>query len=320
MPGKASPVMSLREESHDENNASPFHPSDSRSGGKNELYISEYPGLLFGGKSDATNVVMDDVKEAITSTSELDLIDYFSLQLQSTDSKAGVTVYNPSHRHWSGMHWLFPSSFLPFGSLMHSESSTDLLPNAIAANVLYKAAEATMREKSRAGGGHTGWSAVWGACLWARAGRSEEAWAYVTRILHKYTAPNLLGLHPSLTHFSTETCETCYIDSTLDRGQIARDFAADPEVRDSLGTSRTASFHSEYYAFKERRNLGSLARDSSPDSLISPMWGALGFGKGKVLKGFDARYVSFRGDRGLETADGAKVRRFYIFIYICCCY
>jgi hypothetical protein len=300
MPGAGAPVMNIREESHDQNMVSPFHKSD-RSQAKT-FFISEYPGLLLGGKSDVTNVGISDAKKAIQATPSLNLSNHFSSALEHCDSKTTMSVYNPSHRHWSGMHWLYPSSFLPFGALMHSEATSKSSADAKVAGVLYDAAEATLREKSRAGGGHTGWSAVWGACLWARAARGEEAWVYVTRILQKYSAPNLLGLHPALTHFSPHSCDTCYIDPTLDRSELI------PELSTQGQKFRArSSFDSDYSVYKERQRHGSLVRGTPSRPLWSPMWGDLGFGKGKGIRSFEARYESIRNDRGLETSDNAKV-------------
>lgn len=314
MPGAGAPVMSLREESHDQNFVSPFYKSDQSQTAK-AFFISEYPGLLFGGKLDATNIDITETKWAVatTSTSRLNLSNLFSSLMEKRDSKAAVSVHNPSHRHWSGMHWLYPSSFIPFGSLMHSEVTIKSSIDIKTANLLYDAAEATLREKSRAGGGHTGWSAVWGACLWARAARGEEAWVYMSRIFQKYSAPNLLGLHPSLTHFSPHNCDTCYIDPTLDRPRITSEFSNQaPQDRP------TSSFHSDYSTYKERRRHGSLALEPLSRPLRSQMWGALGFGKGKRMRNFDARYESVRNDRGLETSDNAKVRVVLLFYFPLC--
>eukprot|EP01041_Mallomonas_annulata_P002018 gene2018-3917_t len=70
----------------------------------------------------------------------------------------------------------------------------------------------TMRAKSQDGGGHTSWSAAWESCLWSRLGRPEEAWLSLSRILRKYSAANLLSLHPQLEKVGMEGCSTCFRD------------------------------------------------------------------------------------------------------------
>ena len=60
---------------------------------------------------------------------------------------------DPGHRHFSGMHWLYPNTFVQTRT-----SSTELMT----------AARATLDWKRDSGGGHTGWSTAWDACLRAR--------------------------------------------------------------------------------------------------------------------------------------------------------
>eukprot|EP00605_Chrysophyceae_sp_TOSAG23-4_P002985 GSChrysophyteH1.ASY1.ANO1.3288.1 assembled CDS len=80
--------------------------------------------------------------------------------------------HDPGHRHWSGMHWLYPGSMLPEGFSADDKSDQ-----------LYIAAVATMRSKAMDGGGHTGWSAAWEASLWARLGHSAASWQALEHIL-----------------------------------------------------------------------------------------------------------------------------------------
>jgi hypothetical protein len=100
-----------------------------------------------------------------------------------------------AHRHFSGLHWLYPGTFIP----MKGES-------------LLEPARMALLTKSQAGGGHTGWSAAWEACLWARARDPEKAFLALSKVLTRYSAPNLLGLHPQL--MKTGACPTCYGEDT----------------------------------------------------------------------------------------------------------
>lgn len=118
-----------------------------------------------------------------------------------SDKSDSFTVDESSdfgHRHWSGMHWLFPASFVPPVS---------------AGGELFKAAEATLSAKTAAGSGHTSWSASWQASLWARLGRGNDAWAALEHILDRYTTPRLMSLHPKLKP-SGSGCSTCYAERT----------------------------------------------------------------------------------------------------------
>jgi len=100
------------------------------------------------------------------------------------------------HRHFSAMHWLYPNLFPYVDS--HNEKG-------FAYNTkLFDAAKATLQRKKDSNGGHTSWSArcakvnywigsilfiivfSWEACLWARAGESENAMEAITRIINRF--------------------------------------------------------------------------------------------------------------------------------------
>lgn len=98
------------------------------------------------------------------------------------------------HRHFSGMHWVYPNTFTPF-----KESPA-----------LYRAAVNTMAAKSDNGGGHTGWSAVWEASLWARLRRPEQAFGALNKFVTKFLSPNLQSMHPPLVGKSEVDCGTCF--------------------------------------------------------------------------------------------------------------
>ena len=50
----------------------------------------------------------------------------------------------------------------------------------------------------RRGGGHTGWSAAWALCLWARLLDGGLAHASLRFAMHDFLSDGLLGLHPKL--------------------------------------------------------------------------------------------------------------------------
>lgn len=84
----------------------------------------------------------------------------------------------PGHRHVSHLYGLYPSEqFLP-------------------GSVLWNAAEKSLDTRMSCGGGHTGWSRSWTACLMARLGRSEEVWEHLCRLIGDFATDSLLDLHP----------------------------------------------------------------------------------------------------------------------------
>lgn len=86
----------------------------------------------------------------------------------------------PGHRHMSHLFALFPGHFI-----------TPDKPEAFAA------ARATIENRLKNGGGHTGWSRAWIICLWARLLDGEQAAKNLRLLLTLSTLPNLLDNHPS---------------------------------------------------------------------------------------------------------------------------
>ena len=84
----------------------------------------------------------------------------------------------PGHRHLSHLYGLYPSQ------LFEPDS------------VEWKAAERSLDERLKHGGGHTGWSRSWVACLMARLGRGEDAWNHFMALLGDFATISLLDLHP----------------------------------------------------------------------------------------------------------------------------
>ena len=54
----------------------------------------------------------------------------------------------------------------------------------------------SLERRLAAGGGHTGWSRAWVACLFARLGRAEDAWDHLNHLITDFATDSLLDLHP----------------------------------------------------------------------------------------------------------------------------
>jgi len=131
---------------------------------------------------------------------------------------------DPGHRHFSGMHWLFPSVFMVYGGNNNNNNNSNNHPrncsnrihphnsNTLGHN-LYQAARNTLKKKRLHNGGHTSWSAAWEASLYARLFDGENAKLSLDHILSKYMTQNLLSLHPPLQDGFLDGCSTCFQES-----------------------------------------------------------------------------------------------------------
>ena len=102
-----------------------------------------------------------------------------------TDSRGRLNEWDkerveiePGHRHLSHLYGLYPSQ------LFEPDSRE------------WKAAECSLEERLSHGGGHTGWSRSWVACMMARLGRGEEAWHHFMELIGEFATVSLLDLHP----------------------------------------------------------------------------------------------------------------------------
>ncbi|MGI6529533.1 MAG: glycosyl hydrolase family 95 catalytic domain-containing protein [Clostridia bacterium] len=86
----------------------------------------------------------------------------------------------PGHRHLSHLYGLYPSGLF----------------NPIDRPEQYKASIKSLKERLSHGGGHTGWSRAWVACLYARAGDSDAVWEHLQALLKDFATNSLLDLHP----------------------------------------------------------------------------------------------------------------------------
>lgn len=84
----------------------------------------------------------------------------------------------PGHRHVSHLYGLYPARTIPAGS------------------PLFDAACKSLAYRIAHGGGYTGWSNAWLACLFARLRDGESAWARIQTMFQKSIYPNLLDAHP----------------------------------------------------------------------------------------------------------------------------
>jgi alpha-L-fucosidase 2 len=86
----------------------------------------------------------------------------------------------PGHRHLSHLIGVYP------GDNLDPQTSPEL----------WKAALVSLERRLAAGGGHTGWSRSWVACLFARIGKQAEAWDHLNHLIADFATVSLLDLHP----------------------------------------------------------------------------------------------------------------------------
>ncbi|MCL2813379.1 MAG: glycoside hydrolase family 95 protein [Oscillospiraceae bacterium] len=90
------------------------------------------------------------------------------------------TEAEPGHRHLSHLYGVFPSD------LFTSETRT----------AQYHAARKSLDFRLSHGGGHTGWSRAWVACLQARFDNPEGFYEHFTALIKDFATVSLLDLHP----------------------------------------------------------------------------------------------------------------------------
>ena len=104
----------------------------------------------------------------------------------------------PGHRHYSHLFGVYPDS-----QLLDD-------PGLVAA------ARVSLERRLAAGGGASGWSLAWVACLWARFGEGDLARETLFRLLRERTVDNLFDTHPPQ---GTNPLTTFQIDGNL--GMVA---------------------------------------------------------------------------------------------------
>ncbi|MDF2587390.1 MAG: alpha-L-fucosidase 2 precursor [Anaerocolumna sp.] len=86
----------------------------------------------------------------------------------------------PYHRHTSHLIGLYP------GEQISEERTPDL----------FAAARISLEHRLAAGGGYTGWSRAWTACLFARMGEGDSSWEHLRALIGDFATESLLDLHP----------------------------------------------------------------------------------------------------------------------------
>lgn len=108
-----------------------------------------------------------------------------ALQPLTTDSKGRLNEFDreraepePGHRHLSHLYGLFPGWMFPSG------------------HPLREACEKSLDYRLSHGGGHTGWSRSWTACLMAKLRRADDFQTHLTALISDFATESLLDLHP----------------------------------------------------------------------------------------------------------------------------
>ena len=86
----------------------------------------------------------------------------------------------PGHRHFSHLYGMYPSDIF----------------NPEERKAQYDAAYKSLEFRLAQGGGHTGWSRAWTACLYARAGKGEKVIEHIYAMIAEFATLSLLDLHP----------------------------------------------------------------------------------------------------------------------------
>jgi alpha-L-fucosidase 2 len=90
------------------------------------------------------------------------------------------TEVEPGHRHLSHLYGVYPSDL--FTGKTRPEQ--------------YKAAEKSLEFRLSHGGGHTGWSRAWVACLQSRFGDAEGFYEHFIALIRDFATVSMLDLHP----------------------------------------------------------------------------------------------------------------------------
>ena len=117
----------------------------------------------------------------------------------------------PGHRHYSHLYGVFPGDQMtpdhpmgrgsslggssPLGSDSPLGQDLKSCPNDPGGD-LWRAARVSLERRLAAGGGHTGWSRAWTACLWARFLEGALAYEDLVQQLCRFATNSLLDLHP----------------------------------------------------------------------------------------------------------------------------
>jgi alpha-L-fucosidase 2 len=156
----------------------------------------EYPVTICVSSTIDIELIMDLLSHAIIAAKLLkvdsDKIEQWEEILQhlpplQIGSKGQLLEWNkefeevePFHRHVSHLFGVFP------GEQIDPERTPEL----------FQAARVSLEQRLAAGGGYTGWSRAWIACLYARFGEGDLAWEHIRALIGDFATESLLDLHP----------------------------------------------------------------------------------------------------------------------------
>lgn len=87
---------------------------------------------------------------------------------------------DPGHRHLSHLYGVYPSDIF----------------NEVTNTNQYEAAKKSFAFRMKHGGGYTGWSRAWCACLCARFADGEKLYENISEMIKEFATSSLLDLHP----------------------------------------------------------------------------------------------------------------------------
>lgn len=127
-----------------------------------------------------------------------------------------------------------------------------------------------MAMKRNGNGGHTGWSVVWEACLYARLHDSENLYHSMVRLMTKYITPSFLALHPPLLRKGPQNCGTCFQEDFA--GRALKEQKKEALVQQILRRLvRESTKDTSQLGAKERNNSSMMIQAQYVDLMLSKM-------------------------------------------------
>ena len=149
---------------------------------KNATFDLELCTMIFQLCIRAAGILAVDSEKAQQWRSLLKMLPPFLIgskgQLLEYDRE--YTEAEPGHRHVSHLFGVYPAALFTAGKRPE----------------LFAAAKRSLEIRLSHGGGHTGWSRAWTACLFARFGDAEKAYEHLTALICDFATVSLLDLHP----------------------------------------------------------------------------------------------------------------------------
>ena len=189
---------------------------------------------------------------------------------------------DPGHRHLSHLFGVYP------GDLFTTETRTEQ----------YEAAKKSLKFRLSHGGGHTGWSRAWVACMYARFGDGEKLYEHISKMMEEFATISLLDTHP-YKPFSTENKPGIVF-------QIDGNLGASAALLEAVAQSRDGKLHL-LCALPDCWKKGSMRGYKTPgghsvsldwkDGKLKSVSVVIGFGKSITLSYAGREYV-LSGDEG----------------------